>query len=478
MQPGTARSAAAGAEARSVQTRPPPAPGLPMARPARRPHRPYRLFGRNALLLAALIIVGQILGALVFYFFVQQPRTERYAAALAENAAAVAGALQALDGESRQRFVTAFNAGTEHQGNATAGPGRPLERLMLRQVSSQLALHGIEALWREDSGGTLYLRLRLDGEDYWLASRGPFRRQTIPGAALLAWTLGGALAVLGAFLIQRRLDRPLRALAAAARSLGEGHRPPPLAEEGPEEIRSVGRAFNQMNAALAEAERERVLMLAGVSHDLRTPLAKLRLAVELSGDTEAPGLAADMARHCRQIDAIIDQFLDFARSDDGEPPRRTDLQELLQAALAAAGGEAFRLEIQPGLPALMLRRQAMLRLLGNLLGNALHHGAPDFVLRASCEGGELRIAVLDRGAGIPPAEAEALMRPFARGSAARGGPPGAGLGLAIVDRIARLHGGSLALLPRDGGGLEARLSLPLERLDANGAQALDTATSR
>lgn len=420
---------------------------------------PKSLFGRNALLLATLIVVGQLLGALVFNQFVLQPRNARYAETTADTVHAVERALLAIDPPARAAFVAAYNAAQAGTDAVPPAALRPLERLAIRAVSRRLAEHGIEALWREEAGGMLYVRLRLDGADHWLATDGPYRRQRLPGAALLAWLLGGVLAVAGAFLIQRRIDRPLRQLVAAARALGEGRQPAPLAEDGPSEIRSVARSFNRMTAALAAAERERTLMLAGVSHDLRTPLAKLRLAVELSGDTEAPGLAADMARHCRQIDAIIDQFLDFARSDDGEACQPTAPATLLQEALDAAGaGADFACRCAP-LPDLPLRPRAMQRLLVNLIENARRHGAPDFAIEAGRAADGIRISVLDRGPGIAPGEAAALMQPFARGGA-RNGPPGAGLGLAIADRIARRHGGRLDLLPRPGGGLEARLTLP------------------
>lgn len=423
---------------------------------------PRSLFGRNALLLAALIVVGQLLGALVFNQFVLQPRNARYAESTADTVHAVEQALLAIDPPARPPFIAAYNAAQQAAtGSSTPAVLRPLERLAIRAASRRLAQHGIEALWREEAGGMLYVRLRLDGADHWLAADGPYRRQRLPGAALLAWLIGAALAVTGAFLIQRRIDRPLRQLVAATQALGAGGRPPPLAEDGPSEIRSVARSFNRMAEALADAERERTLMLAGVSHDLRTPLAKLRLAVELSGDTEAPGLAADMARHCRQIDTIIDQFLDFARSDDGEAPRPTALDALLRDVLDSAGAtREFACRCAP-LPRLPLRPRAMQRALVNLVENARRHGAPDFSIEAGPAADGIRISVFDRGPGIAPDRADALIRPFVRGDGARNGPPGAGLGLAIADRIGRLHGGRLDLLPRAGGGLEARLTLPV-----------------
>lgn len=427
---------------------------------------PDSLLGRNVLLLAGLIMVGQVLGALVFVQFVQRPRIEQFAENIANGVFAVDRGLRSLAPEARAAFVVAFNAsqGTEpdsHSGNAVVRALRPsVERFMVRQVSARLARLGVDAVWREEDGSRLYVRLRVDGTEHWLVTGGMYWRTGLPRAALLAWMASALLAVLGAMLIQGRINRPLRQLSDAAAAIERGDTPLSMPEDGPRELRTVARGFNRMTTALAAGERERAIMLAGISHDLRTPLAKLRLAVELSGNTDEPGLAADMARHCRQIDSIIDQFLDFARNEGDEAAVHCDLPALLRDVLDDAGASAdFRLDVSP-LPALQVRRNALSRLLTNLIENARRHGAPDFVLSARTVHGAVRISILDRGPGIAHDRVATLLQPFARGDAARGGTPGAGLGLAIAERIARLHHGQLELLPREGGGLEARLTLP------------------
>lgn len=211
---------------------------------------------------------------------------------------------------------------------------------------------------------------------------------------------------------------------------------------------------------LEQAARERELMLAGVSHDLRTPLTRLRLSLELmSSDAE---LAEEMIRDVEDMDAILDQFIAFIRDGRDEPLERLDLAALIREVVAPYNqhGERVRLCLQvlPSQPA------PIKRLLTSLIENALRYGGDAVEVAASLGGEEtapyLVLSVLDRGQGIDPAELASIFNPFIRGDRARGGR-GTGLGLAIVRRIAALHGGSVDLRNREGGGLEARVCLPL-----------------
>jgi two-component system osmolarity sensor histidine kinase EnvZ len=279
----------------------------------------------------------------------------------------------------------------------------------------------------------------------------------------LGWSaLVLALALAGGALIARQVGKPLREVVGAARTIGQGETPPPIAESGAEETIAVARAFNQMSADLAATERERSLVLAGISHDLRTPLTRLRLAAEFIDDeTTRAGVINDV----EQMDGVVGQFLDYARLGEQEPAVATGLKALAEAAAAPYAGHAggLRLELAE-LPPAMVRPLLLKRALANLLDNAIKHGGGDVVLQLGTEEWQgrpcVRFAVQDRGPGIPPDRMEAAVRPFVRLDAARSSA-GSGLGLAIVERAARLHGGELRLEARDGGGLKATVTIPL-----------------
>ena len=204
-------------------------------------------------------------------------------------------------------------------------------------------------------------------------------------------------------------------------------------------------------------ERERAMVLAGISHDLRTPLSRLRLALEMSGAES--GESAAMIEDIGEIDAIIGQFLDFARGESEEKaPEDLDalVHELAEHYQRLQKDVRVRTE---GQNKFSFARMALRRAIGNLIDNALRYAGEPVEVELAKTPKAVVIEVRDRGPGIPAGEAERLKRPFTRLHAARSGAAGAGLGLAIVERIARAHNGTLELLPREGGGLVARLTL-------------------
>jgi two-component system osmolarity sensor histidine kinase EnvZ len=222
-----------------------------------------------------------------------------------------------------------------------------------------------------------------------------------------------------------------------------------------------------MSADLAQIDQDRALILAGISHDLRTPLTRLRMGIEMAGDD---GLREGMTADVEEMDKTIGQFLDFARSEGGEAPQDVDVAALLLDIATQYRRRGFKVDlVAPAAPVLAppavarpVRPQALRRAISNLIDNALRYAGSESLVELALggAGGEFSIEVLDRGPGIPADEVERMKRPFARLEAARTNTAGAGLGLAIVDRVARSHNGRLELLPREGGGLLARLALP------------------
>ena len=341
---------------------------------------------------------------------------------------------------------------------------RPL-RLLTSDVRRQLGEHTrFASRWKTLDG--FWVSFRLDPDDahdeYWVMLP-PERIENPDDFGWLGWG-GGALlaALLGAFLIVARVSAPLRQLARAARIVGSGEKPPAQPESGPQEIALVARAFNQMAGNLARMDQDRALILAGVSHDLRTPLARLRLGIEMSGapDGEVAAMVADID----EMDRIIGQFLDFGRGDAQEPTAAIDLVTLVREVTEPyrLRGVDIRLDLPESLFA-QARALSIRRALANLIDNALRYAGGNEALEVAVSSAEglARIEVADHGPGIPESEIERMRQPFTRLDKARGNTKGAGLGLAIVERVMRAHHGRLELLPRAGGGLRAALCLPL-----------------
>jgi two-component system osmolarity sensor histidine kinase EnvZ len=305
------------------------------------------------------------------------------------------------------------------------------------------------------------------GVGYWLGFPLPARSQAEdePWRAIV-WSLTiAAILLVSAFGFARYLARPLRDLNTAVERVGRGETPPQLPESGPSEIANMNRGFNRMTANLQQLEQDRALLLAGVSHDLRTPLARLRLGIEMASRDEA--MRAGMVADIEEMDRIIGQFLEFARTDSAAAPEPRDPNSIVAACVERCVRAGREVSFVAGaVPEVPLRPTAYSRLVANLIDNALAYGAPPVEVTTAAVDGRLVLDVADRGPGIPPGEVLRLKQPFTRASASRtnaAGVAGAGLGLAIVDRIARLHGGTFDLLPRDGGGTIARVAIPLGR---------------
>ena len=428
---------------------------------------PRTLLWRSVLLIAALLAVAHLAWLQIFRASEIEPRALQAAQQVASVVNLPRAALVTADPARRfalldelaQREGIQVYAG-DPQEAVPALPERPFLRIMQDRLQQDLGPRTRLALERNGVAG-VWVSFRIDEEEFWVT----LPRSRIERDSSLRWIGWGALvlalSVLGAFVIVARINRPLRQLTRAAVELGRGATPSPVAETGPEEIRSLARTFNQMAADIRRQDEERALLLAGVSHDLRTPLARIRIALEMLDDRGSADLKAGVAQDIGDIDAAISQFLDFARAPDAETVTgQSDLNALAQSVIEryTRTGKAVSFTPAP-LPLLPLRTRAMQRVLSNLIDNALRHGGGNVEVVSGVNNGGAFIEVLDRGPGIPETETARMLQPFTRMDSARSSS-GTGLGLAIVDRIVRLHGGRIRLLPRDGGGLRARIELP------------------
>ena len=430
---------------------------------------PRTLLWRSVLLIALLLTVAHLSWLQIFRSSEREPRARQIAQQMVSVVNLTRAALITADPAKRLALLQdlsrdeGIQVHLGHPGERVAPLGdRAFLNLVQQNLRRQLGPDTQLATSREGVRGT-WVSFHIDEDEYWVFMPRTRLERNYPLTYVWWGALVLALALLGAYLIVARINRPLRELAGAADEIGRGKTPPPVAETGPTEIRTLAHAFNRMASDLKRLDEERALLLAGVSHDLRTPLSRIRLGLEMMDDKGDPALKSGMIEDIGDIDAAINQFLDFARITEGESAvpdgdLNAIVREVCERYSRAGKDVATRFE---ELPPLKLRPLAAHRLVANLVDNALRHGDGSVEVRTSKQESTAVLEVLDRGPGIPPAEAERMLQPFTRLNSARS-DAGTGLGLAIVDRIARLHGGRVQLLPRDGGGLRARVELPLK----------------
>jgi two-component system, OmpR family, osmolarity sensor histidine kinase EnvZ len=434
---------------------------------------PRTLLARNIALLIVLVMLSQVCSLAVLLHYVQRPRVERTAVVFASYVKILNSLFDAAPDSARNALVVRFN-GQLQPPPSTAPTFEPPPGMLHFYTSYQRAIF-LNALkrnlpadmavrWQNEGGQHLWIEMHAQGESYWLALPVPedARGAGLDAAILLSLGLT-ALAALTGYLIQRHMNRPLQNLAHAARKVSAGEMPAPLPVDGPTEIAEVSGAFNQMTHTLQEAEATRAVMLAGISHDIRTPLTKLRLAMAMAiTDHGDDNFVVAAEGYLDQIETILQQFMDYAGSGEREVPQPGDLNALIERLAGDFAGLGHEFELSLGsVPAFAYRPITMMRLLMNLMQNAVVYGHTGFAVRTWVQDNHAYVAVGDRGKGLAPHELEALKQPFQRGRNARSQPGGTGLGLAIVERIARLHGGALQFHARDGGGLEVWVVLPL-----------------
>ncbi len=305
----------------------------------------------------------------------------------------------------------------------------------------------------------------ISDDQYWLM----LDRDRVEGSSGVQWVGWGAvtllLSLLGAMMISGLINQPLARLTAATRAIANGQRPAPLPERGPTEIRETNHSFNQMVDDLDRVESDRAVVLAGISHDLRTPLARMQLEVEMAGLQEdaRKGMQSDL----EQMDAIIGQFLDYARPTDSAQFVQIDMSALMKQTaqeIARLPDVLINMAIEEN-ATIFGNPTDITRIVNNLIENARRYGKKgddnhvDIDLACRIDGDKVIVEIADHGTGVPGVEIERLLRPFTRLDQARGQANGAGLGLAIVDRIVKRHGGKLHLSNRNDGGLVVQITL-------------------
>jgi two-component system osmolarity sensor histidine kinase EnvZ len=434
-------------------------------------HVALSLFWRTFFLLAILLAGGVFAWTQTFRAMEFEPRAVQAAQQIASLVNLSRAALRSTDGINRVALIKSM----QNQESMRLQPREPHDKWepyevdrFTRAIGQELRSRlGPDTLVASEVNGAsgLWVGFSFDKDPYWLQAD-PTRMQPITWTTLVVW-VGIALVatVLGSVAIARLINQPLRDLSFAASRIREGEYESQLDENTlTSEIREVNMGFNRMARELAKVEEDRAVMLAGISHDLRTPLARLRLEAEMSvEDDEAK---RNMAMDIDQLDAIIDKFMDYAR------PGEVKLVPVHLANLIDREAAAFRDPSQIRITsrvAIDLKVMAddieLGRVFANLFENARRYGRTTetgiaMVTVTYARTGPWVIAsVRDQGPGVPPEKLAELTTPFYRGDAARTAATGAGLGLAIVEKALQRMGGSFELANAPDGGLVAHIRL-------------------
>ena len=431
------------------------------------------LFWRTFFLLALLLTGGifawvQTLRALEF-----EPRAVQAAQQTADLVNLSRTALRTVDAINRVALVKTMG-GDDAVRVVPREPGDTWESYatdrfshnVTDQLKSRLGPDAVVARSVNGKPG-MWVGFSIDNDRYWLQSE-PAHAGPLTSGTWFVWVGIALLAMLvGSVVIARLINRPLRDLSFAASRIREGDLDSRLDENTlTSEIREVNRGFNRMARELAKVEEDRAVMLAGISHDLRTPLARLRLETEMSvGNDEAK---RNMEMDIEQLDAIIDKFLDYARPGDTEMSPVLLAQLIDREALPFRDPAQIRIVSRVAIDLRVLADETELgRVFANLFENARRYGRSAdtgiavVTVSYAKTGPWVIITVRDEGPGVPPEKLAQLTTPFFRGDAARTAATGAGLGLAIVEKSLQRMGGSLELGNAPDGGLVVHLRLKL-----------------
>jgi len=436
-------------------------------RPLRRRVLPRSLFGRSILIIVTPLIVVQLVTTWFFYDRHWETITRRLAGAVAGELALVIDRLAtAPDNEARRTTLDDYAQHLAmriqfHPGDilpnqdANVGSGivfsllkRELANRLLRPFTLDTESRKHEIVVRiQVSTGVLDATIDRD------------RLFSSTTYIFVLWTVGTSLALFAiATLFMRNQVRPIRRLALAVERFGRGQDVRDFRPSGATEVRQAAAAFNVMRDRVQRMMTQRTEMLNGVSHDLRTPLTRMKLQLAMLKGKEAVALAADVA----EMEKMLNDYLAFARGEGTETAAVTDLNELLTEVVAGARRQGADIALEAGPDMVVTARpNALKRCLTNVVTNATLHGNRVFV-QAGRRGDRIEILVDDDGPGIPPDKREEVFRPFYRIEGSRSRETGGtGLGLTIARDVIRGHGGDIVLDDSPWGGLRARLSLPV-----------------
>nr|WP_087507442.1 two-component system sensor histidine kinase EnvZ [Neiella marina] len=428
---------------------------------------PRSAFGQTVLLIGSLLLLTQMVSYFMVALYVIKPSYEQIVHLLANQVRLVLDdhnpGHKMLEPALKSRMLssTGIEIYIEPVAMVSGLDNATPYALLSEQMSDEL---GGNAEIRIEQGANYIVWVKApQAPELWL--RVPMKQLEESDFSPLPMYLAiiGGLSVLGGWLFARQLNRPLKALRLAALKVARGDMPETLKESGTQDVVEVTRAFNHMANGIKRLESDRNLLMAGISHDLRTPLTRIRLASEMMAD-EDDWLRDGIVQDIDDMNAIIDQFIEYIRHHKDESLEPYQLNDIVSEVVQAEEVRDVAIHFHPdeALPEIPLRRVTIKRVVANLVENALRHGEPPVDLQTGVDvnGQNIWLTVRDHGAGIPDDQLQNVFEPFTQGDKARG-TEGSGLGLAIIRRVVLSHGGNVTLSNMDGKGLMARIELPL-----------------
>lgn len=436
---------------------------------------PRTIFGRSLLILVLPVLMLQAITTYIFFDNHWQKMTSRLAFAVAGEVATVAEVLEESDGPEQMTQMARLSA--QHLDLLLSfAPGDELDnsapqpnqmdwrkKLIAESLTSELAAKVRRPFVLDVDNEEKWVDVSVQLDNGVLQISLPQRRMFSSSSYIvILWMIGSSIILLTiATIFLRNQVRPIRRLAVAAERFGRGlDVPTSFKPEGAREIRQAAQAFLDMHERVKRQITQRASMLAGVSHDLRTPLTRMRLQVAMLPEgPDAEALKGDIA----DMERMINAYLDFAKGEDAEAPQRTDLRSILDRVVAGVKRQGADIQLQMDSDiSLMLRPLAFERGLTNIVSNAKKYAPHIWVsARVIDEGAHVEILVDDDGPGVPEDQREEVFKPFVRVDASRNAATGGvGLGLPIAREMVHAHGGKIWLEQSPQGGVRAVIQLP------------------
>jgi two-component system osmolarity sensor histidine kinase EnvZ len=434
---------------------------------------PQTLLSRTVFIVLLILVLSQFMSNMLVHHLIIKPRAQQRVMTFGENLQSIHSALLALP--NRQRFMFVKYLANKQHFVVTDDHERILKLPRLVEYSQ---FHKLLSDYLPAPPGKKQLDIRHEkgekrhrywvhlpvGEhNYWIGFSASRVRSSLHKELMIWLSCTLVFALIGSYWLATHIKRSLKVLSEAARRIGQGEQIENLPEQGPREICLLTRAFNKMHHDIELLTRNRTLLLAGVSHDLRTPLARMRLSLEMLKASNLVQTRDELVQDIEDMDNILEQFLVFVREGGEEVVVRTDLNALITTVVERYSHSdiVFELDLATDLPKVMVQPIAIQRVLINLIDNASKYAASSPVsITTRVHDDKVEIAISDRGPGIPAHERNRLLEPFTQLNEGRKSAGGTGLGLAIAKRIIGSHRGHIRLGDSPGGGLLIMIEFP------------------